>query len=1066
MRTLILLPFLLILSIIVTAQQAASVDRQQVFNSFDRELNWVELQSDQMAPAPTFFQQHYQQFGLESAQDMKLEKKNQDQLGWTHHRYHQYHRGIRVEGGTYILHEKNGKVEKANGHLFGDIQINTTPALNKQEIIQKALQAYPAERYAWENRASEIILKRVRKNPNATHYPNPELVVLDRTYPERSGEYALAYKLIVQREAPVIDRRQLWYDAHTGELLLDVNMMHDFHGEEGTAITRYHGEQTITTMKDSLGNYILRDTTRGNGIETYNDDDRDTSGNRLLFRDDDNYWDNFNPAQDEVATDVHWGAAASFDYFLDHFDLESYDGEGATIISRVHFNENWNNASWNGSAMSFGDGDGSDFNPLTSIDVVAHELTHAVTEFSAGLIYSSESGALNESFSDIFGKTVEAIYAPDEFNWLIGQKFHVNPNEFLRSMENPNLGDNPDPKFYEGRHWYYGATRRAEGVHTNSGVQNFWYYLLVEGGQDVNEVGNAYDVPAIGFEKASAIAFRNLTVYLTESSNYRDAWRGSLQAARDLYGHCSEEYLAVAEAWYACGVGLPVAEDDYEIDFNELPASGCNLDEVTIEVIIYNNSCNAGLAGGTSFNVQYQIDREDIVVEQVDLSDEFAPGSTIVYQFNQTLENLEFGDYNLKVWIDMPNDPIAANNSIEYTIVNRPYQNEDFSTQERFAQVEGVCFPGLARTVVPVIRYDGCDTLPELTQIPYQVRYKDQIVNQRYRSNEPLAPLSNVPVTESLILRDPGFGDAQFQVDFPNDPISDNNTAKIFIGRADPIRRAWEEPFDDFQLDSTRLAVEPADASRNAIQEIDGSHQLILTGGNVLNEEGQILVNAAGDRDGFFAANVDYHTQLHLCFNFRNHNTPAFLFDYQHTLSDTDWEALNVNPDYATMLMVRVNGVMDTILFGDDLSTEKQTYYLDLIDYAGESPEVDIVGLALKASIDSTTNTINLTGDNIILDNLRLDLSPRTSTRDYTLNSTVNIFPNPSSNSFVLSKTDGINLTKMQVRLMDVNGRILSNNIITKSATTYEFGNDLSPGVYFLQLIDGEESGYFKLIKQ
>ena len=342
---------------------------------------------------------------------MQLAKSEADHLGWKHHRYYQHHQGVRVEGGTYILHEKEGQVKKANGHLFKNIGVNTTPFLDEGEVLEKALKAFPAERYAWENPISEKIRQRIQKDPLATHFPRPELVVMDRAYPKQSGDYALAYKFIIKREAPMMDRQQLWYDAHSGELLLAINLMHETHGEEGTAITRFHGERKIITMQDENGDYILRDTTRGGGIETYNDNYSEY-GELADFIDDDNYWDNVNAEQDEVATDAHYGAMVTYDFFNDNFSRSSFDGLSSPLISMVHVGENFNNAFWDGEKMSYGDGDSIRFYPLVALDVCGHEVAHGVTEFSASLIYADESGALNESFSDIFGKTIESIIRP------------------------------------------------------------------------------------------------------------------------------------------------------------------------------------------------------------------------------------------------------------------------------------------------------------------------------------------------------------------------------------------------------------------------------------------------------------------------------------------------------------------------------------------------------------------------------------------------------------------------------------------------------------------------------
>jgi len=171
------------------------------------------------------------------------------------------------------------------------------------------------------------------------------------------------------------------------------------------------------------------------------------------------------------------------------------------------------------------------------------------------LTYQAESGALNESFADIFGTCVE-FYGASSPNWTIGESIMVSaPN--LRSMSNPNSGYQPQPDTYQGQYWENTTNLSSDhgGVHTNSGVQNFWFYLLCQGGSGTNDIGNAYSVTGIGITQARQIAYRNLTNYLTPSATYYDAYLGSLQAAQDLYGNPSTQYDAVRDAWYAVGIG-------------------------------------------------------------------------------------------------------------------------------------------------------------------------------------------------------------------------------------------------------------------------------------------------------------------------------------------------------------------------------------------------------------------------------------------------------------------------------------------------------------------------------
>ena len=180
------------------------------------------------------------------------------------------------------------------------------------------------------------------------------------------------------------------------------------------------------------------------------------------------------------------------------------------------------------------------------------DFTHGLTSNTANLIYSAESGALNESFSDIFGTCVENYATPADWDWLIGEDLSSSP---FRSMSDPNSHGDPDTYF--GTNWASLTGGDSGGVHTNSGVQNFWFYLLSEGGSGVNDNSDAYNVTGLGISTAAKIAFRSLTLYLIESSEFADARFYSIQAATDLYGACSPEVESTTNAWYAVGVGDP-----------------------------------------------------------------------------------------------------------------------------------------------------------------------------------------------------------------------------------------------------------------------------------------------------------------------------------------------------------------------------------------------------------------------------------------------------------------------------------------------------------------------------
>ena len=264
------------------------------------------------------------------------------------------------------------------------------------------------------------------------------------------------------------------------------------------------------------------------------------------------------------ALDVHWGIAKTYDYYMSKFNRSSFDGNSSKITNYV--NGVFPFAGSNSNAMAlqspynsmvYGMGDGLYTNPFVALDVTGHEFTHLVvaTNGNGGLRYRGESGALNESFADMFGVSID-FYAHDTLaNWLIGDDVYVG-SDYMRSMSNPKSKNDPDT--YKGQYWVSTTSSNDNGgVHTNSSVPNYWYYLVANGGTGTNDNGYNYNVTGISLEKAEQIAYRTLTQYMTYNATFQDAYNGSLQAVRDLYNNdtTSLEYLNVREAWYAVGLG-------------------------------------------------------------------------------------------------------------------------------------------------------------------------------------------------------------------------------------------------------------------------------------------------------------------------------------------------------------------------------------------------------------------------------------------------------------------------------------------------------------------------------
>lgn len=511
--------------------------------------------------------------GLSQDDGFSLISSEPDKIGMVHYRYRQTYKGHPVEGGMWLVHTRNGEVISMNGDYFSSVQSPCVPVLSESDALFQALVHVGASVYKWQLPEEEEWLKWEMNDPAATYMPNGEFTLTPKNGSFSAPEFVFSYRFNIYAQAP-LSRRYVYVDANTGDIIWEQNLIHHV-DSAGTANTGYSGQRPI--VSDWTGStFRLRETGRGLGIQTFDMNEGTSYGAAVDFTDSDNYWNN-TANLDRYAGDAHWGAEMTYDYYWNEQGRNSINGSGFTLRSYVHYDNNYSNAFWDGQRMTYGDGNNR---PFTAIDIAGHEITHGLTTFTANLVYQDEPGALNESFSDIFGNVIEEYGRPFNFNWRIGEDLYSNG---IRNMQNPNaLGD---PDTYFGTNWYTGTGDNG-GVHTNSGVQNKWFYILSQGESGTNDIGDSYNVSGLGIDVAGDIAFRNLTVYLTNSSQYADARFYAIQSADDLYGTCSNEVTQTTNAWYAVGVGgpyLPNGVADFEapspstctgtVYFNDLSSS-------------------------------------------------------------------------------------------------------------------------------------------------------------------------------------------------------------------------------------------------------------------------------------------------------------------------------------------------------------------------------------------------------------------------------------------------------------------------------------------------------------
>jgi len=539
----------------------AGAGMAQTGKNADKPFSGMRRYDDRALPVFEQWQQELHKFpGVSASSQWKIYSELQDELGQIHYRAQQYFNGVALENGVVIIHTYMGSILSINGEIIPEFMIQGKALIEESQALKYALAEVPAVKYYWEEPGQNEVLRQISGVADTSYYPAAKVMYAPQAL-NYLNPHQLSYCFEIFASEPLVGKK-IYISASTGQVLATEDLI--LHTDvPGKAATAYSGTKTMMTDSVSPGNYRLREASRGKGIETYNMQKGTNYGAAVDFTDADNYWNNVNTNKDEIATDAHWGAQKTYDFFDTLFGRNSFDNNGAKIRSYVHYSNNYSNAFWNGSYMTYGDGNGTSWKPLTSIDVCGHEIAHAVTTYSAGLVYSYESGALNESFSDIFGNGIERWARPGKFNWKMGEDFTTS-GAGIRDMSNPNPYNNP--RYYKGAKWYFGAGDNG-GVHYNSGVQNYWFYLITDGIKGTNEKGDAFKIDTLGLIDASKIAYRNLTVYLTKNSQYADARTYSILAATDLFGNCSKHVIAVTNAWWVCGVGAKYDSGYVKADF-------------------------------------------------------------------------------------------------------------------------------------------------------------------------------------------------------------------------------------------------------------------------------------------------------------------------------------------------------------------------------------------------------------------------------------------------------------------------------------------------------------------
>lgn len=538
-----------------------------------------------------------------------------DEQGNHHVRLDQYFQGIPVWGGELIAHTRNGAFDRVNGRYFPTPSLaSTTPVLSAEAAIGvvKNLIGTDKIKTSW----TEAELRLIDGEPFSA-----ELIVFHKK-DALNGE-RLAWHIIARPN--ILTRSVYFVDAENGEIINFYDNTCNFvgHRHQGEACTQSieheHGEPMLPTAPQALvdgpvtiqgqdlfninrtfinggwqvGSQVVmedasKDMFNANSSNMPNDpvgvivtlDALNTSPQNNNFDYTLVVSASTTFTNKKEAISAHYNAGLSYDYFKSKFNRNSIDGVKGNILSFVKVSEDdgssMENAFWNGAAMWYGSG-GSVFKSLArGLDVGGHEMTHGVVEKTANLVYQNESGALNESFADIFGAMI------DSDDWKIGEdvmQAGVNPTNCLRDLSNPHNGVNSNSPWWQPNHVneQYMGSQDNGGVHINSGITNYAYYLFAN---------NA----SVGKTKAEQVYYKALRDYLTKNSKFVDCRIAVIQAATDLYG-ATVANLAAA-AFTQVGIGGSAPSGNYQGQLNTNPGTDYVL-------CVTNNQQNLDLANGS-----------------------------------------------------------------------------------------------------------------------------------------------------------------------------------------------------------------------------------------------------------------------------------------------------------------------------------------------------------------------------------------------------------------------------------------------------------------------------------
>lgn len=474
--------------------------------------------------ATKFLEENKELFGIDNTkEELKVVEVNKDDIGDTFVKFAQVIEGTEVDNSLINVHyDKNGVIVSVNGNLEENKEITTlgSKVISPEEAIEIA--------------KSQFEIKKLKKTPKAE-----KLVITE------DGVNYEVYKINIFFMEPTIGNYDVFVEVNSGKVIKIEDKIRYNNPVTGTGIDVL-GKTRELNLNQSGDQYQMIDLTNKGSIYTYDAKNGISDGDLVS-----NTTGKFTTEADKSPVSAHHNAGKVISFYKNVFQRDSLDNNGMDVHSFTHFDLNYNNAFWSGGVMIYGDGDGEEFTYLSGdLDVVGHEMTHGVIEYTADLAYHNQSGALNESMADVFGVLISTYdkynvanrgtWKFDSADWVVGDDIYT-PNiqgDALRSLKDPTLYGQPAhmTEYYE-----LADTKDEDwgGVHINSGIPNKAAYNIASN---------------IGMDKTARIYYRALTQYMHADTNFQQAAYCLVQAAADLYGKGSNEITVIKNSFASTGV--------------------------------------------------------------------------------------------------------------------------------------------------------------------------------------------------------------------------------------------------------------------------------------------------------------------------------------------------------------------------------------------------------------------------------------------------------------------------------------------------------------------------------